>query len=119
MEIDELRKRVAEERKRVEAANKKRDTKVVLSFIGVYLLIFFFLSDKPEEFGDYFTLFLSAIFTGGMHHAINSTVYKELLSKEHAEEQHLKKLQEELFEKEHEQLEKIIAESMKNIHQRR
>ena len=118
MEIDELKKRVAEEQKRVEASKKKRDTIATLAFIGIYLLIFYFLSEQSEDFNDYFSILFSAILTGALHHGINSAVYESLLSKNKADRWYLEKLQEELHEKEHDLFEKSLAETMKNIHER-
>lgn len=119
MELQELRKLVAEERKRVEAAAKKRNTIAILAFIGVYLLLFLFLNGKPDDFNKQFSLVFSAVFAGITHHAINGAVYEALFSKGKAERCYLEKLQKELHEKEQELFQKQLAETMKNIPQRR
>lgn len=100
MEMDELRKRIAEEGKRVDAAKKRRDRIATLIFIGVYLLLFYFLSDTPEDFNDYFSIVFSALCTGVLHHTINSAVYEELREKEKSDRWLLDRLQKELDEKE-------------------
>ena len=47
MEIKELKERVAIEKKKVEASQKKRDAIVILSFVGVYFLLLYFFGEKP------------------------------------------------------------------------
>jgi multisubunit Na+/H+ antiporter MnhG subunit len=116
MDRDELRKRIEIERKRVEAATKKRNIIATLVFIGIYLLIFYFLSDKLDDFNDYFRIFLSAVITGILHHAINGAIYEELHAREKADRWLLEQLNKELREKEDTMFEQRLAEDKKNLH---
>jgi hypothetical protein len=117
MDTKELREQVEKERKKVAASTKKRNTIVILLFIVVYFLLLYFLSDKPADFNDYFGLILSSCFLGVLHHAINGAIYEELHKKEASESCLLEELQEELFRKENEQIEKVIADTKKRLQQ--
>ena len=114
--MEELKKRVAEEQKRVKAIARKRNTIVTLAFVGIYFLILYFIGDRPQDFNDYFSLVLSSAFLGVLHHAINNALYEELHNREKSERWLLEQLQKELREKEHEQFEQNLAESKKRIH---
>lgn len=108
MNKEELKKRIAEREKVLEAENKKREMKVGIAFIVVYFLFFYFFGEKPEGVGGFVEMTISSVLLGGLHFGINQAVFNYLFEKEEAARLELKPLKQELFDIERQEFDERI-----------
>ena len=99
LEIDELRKQIAAEERRIGTAKTKRGVKTTACFAVAYFLFFWFLDGNPADIREFVTAVFVSIFLSIIHFGVNDAVFDHLHTKNEADRQYLEQLQKELRER--------------------
>lgn len=110
MNKDELKRRISERKKVLEAEKKKRELKVGIAFVVVYFLIFYIFGGKPEGIGEFVSMAISSVIMATLHFGINQAVFEHLFKAEEADRLELKILKQELNDIERKELDKRIED---------